>query len=114
MPIHTREVNWITVDTRNRNPVGQRLRNLAAGLAASVVVAGVALQVSAQIPLVAPSVVDPNLEVSKVAFRLDQPTSMSFNGPNDILVTETATGKVKRVINNVVQDAPVLDLPVNS
>jgi len=114
MPIHTPEVNWITADTRNRNPVGQRLRNLAASLGGAVVIAGVALQVSAQIPLVAPSVVDPNLEVSKVAFRLDQPTSMAFIGPNDILVTEKATGKVQRVINDVVQDAAVLDLPVNS
>src|SRR5258708_1475253 len=60
----------------------------------------------AQLPLVAPSVLDPNLAVRKVAFGLNQPTSMAFIGTNDILVLEKATGKVQRVINNVVQSTP--------
>src|SRR5438093_2848508 len=67
----------------------------------------------AQLPLVAPSVVDPNLAVRKVAVGLNQPTSMAFIGTNDILVLEKATGKVQRIINNVIQST-ALDLPVNS
>src|SRR6266853_2039510 len=84
------------------------------GLGAAILALGVVLPAIAQLPLVAPSVVDPNLAVRKVAFGLNQPTSMAFIGTNDILVLEKATGKVQRVINNVVQSTPALDLPVNS
>jgi glucose/arabinose dehydrogenase len=61
----------------------------------------------------APSVVDPDLAVRTAASGLDQPISMAFVGPNDMLVLEKATGKVQRVVNGVVQST-VLDLPVNS
>jgi aldose sugar dehydrogenase len=61
----------------------------------------------------APSVVDPNLAVRTAASGLDQPISMAFIGPNDMLVLEKATGKVQRVVDGVVQST-VLDLPVNS
>jgi aldose sugar dehydrogenase len=61
----------------------------------------------------APSVVDPNLAVRTAASGLDQPISMAFLGPNDMLVLEKATGKVQHVVNGVVQST-VLDLPVNS
>ncbi|MGH3083804.1 MAG: PQQ-dependent sugar dehydrogenase [Gaiellaceae bacterium] len=61
----------------------------------------------------APSVVDPNLAVRTAVSGLDQPISMAFIGPNDMLVLEKATGKVQRVVNGVVQST-VLDLPVNS
>src|SRR5574341_184317 len=61
-----------------------------------------------------PTVVDPNLEVRTVAGGLNQPISMAFLGPNDILVLEKATGKVQRVVNGVIQMSPVLDLAVNS
>src|SRR5262249_42753897 len=57
--------------------------------------------------------VDPNLKVTTVVSGLNQPTSMTFLGPNDFLVLEKASGKVKRVVNGVVV-ATVLDLPVNS
>src|ERR1700757_3113957 len=65
-----------------------------------------------------PSVVDPNLGVKTVVMGLDQPTSMAFLPTKDILVTdilvlETATGKVRRVLNGAIQST-VLDLPVNS
>jgi aldose sugar dehydrogenase len=56
---------------------------------------------------------DPNLSVSTVASGLSQPIAMVFIGPDDILVTEKATGQVKRVTNGVVTGA-VLDLAVNS
>jgi aldose sugar dehydrogenase len=61
----------------------------------------------------APTVVDPNLAVRTAASGLDQPISIAFLGPNDMLVLEKATGKVQRVVNGVVQST-VLDLAVNS
>ncbi|HEU5220123.1 MAG TPA: PQQ-dependent sugar dehydrogenase [Gemmatimonadales bacterium] len=48
-----------------------------------------------------------------VVVGLNQPTSMAFLGPNDILVLEKSTGKVHRVVNGVIQST-VLDLAVNS
>jgi glucose/arabinose dehydrogenase len=71
---------------------------------------GLPLMSNAQDP---PSLVDPNLAVRTVVENLDQPTSMAFLGPNDFFVLEKATGKVKRVVNGVVQST-VLDLEVNS
>ena len=61
-----------------------------------------------------PTVKDDNLVVEKVTDALDFPTSMSFLGPNDILVTEKETGKVMRVLDGQIQDQPVLDVPVAS
>ena len=55
---------------------------------------------------------DPNLTVSVVASGFAQPIAMAFIGPDDILVTEKATGQVKRVTNGATQ--VVLDLAVNS
>lgn len=40
------------------------------------------------------------------------PTSMSFVGENDILVTEKNTGRVIRVLDGEVQERPLLDVPV--
>jgi glucose/arabinose dehydrogenase len=57
--------------------------------------------------------VDPNLTVSVVASGFAQPIAMAFIGPNDILVTEKASGQVKRVTAGVVKGV-VLDLAVNS
>ena len=61
----------------------------------------------------AQELVDPGLSVSTVADGLSQPIAMAFIGPNDILVTEKATGQVKRVTNGFVTGV-VLDLAVNS
>jgi aldose sugar dehydrogenase len=63
--------------------------------------------------LQAQTLVDPNLTVSTVVGGLSQPISMAFVGPNDILVTEKATGKVQRVTNGAFAGT-VLDLAVNS
>ena len=57
--------------------------------------------------------IDPDLSVSVVASGFNQPIAMAFIGPNDILVTEKASGQVKRVTNGVVSGV-VLDLAVNS
>jgi glucose/arabinose dehydrogenase len=107
----------VVTDTRNVAPVAaleSRTNVFYAGVGAAILVFGLVLPVMAQLPLVPPSVVDPNLAVRKVAFGLNQPTSMAFIGTNDILVLEKASGKVQRIINNVVQATPALDLPVNS
>src|SRR6188472_2783195 len=59
-----------------------------------------------------PTVNDDNLTVEKITEGLDFPTSMSFIGNNDILVTEKNTGIVKRVLNGQVQETPALDVSV--
>ena len=60
-----------------------------------------------------PVMLDGNLTVSTVIACLDQPTSMAFIGPNDFLVLEKATGKVKRILNGALQGT-ALDLAVNN
>ena len=60
-----------------------------------------------------PTLTDPNLQVATVVSGLSQPTCMAFIGPNDFLINEKASGRVKRVTNGVV-GATVLDLPVNA
>jgi glucose/arabinose dehydrogenase len=62
----------------------------------------------------AQTVTDPSLAVDVVAQGLSSPTTMAFLGPGDILVLEKNTGKVRRVINGVLQAGSVLDVPVNS
>jgi aldose sugar dehydrogenase len=61
----------------------------------------------------AQTLVDPSLAVSTVVSGLSQPIAMAFIGLNDILVTEKASGRVKRVTNGAVAGT-VLDLAVNS
>lgn len=60
-----------------------------------------------------PTLSDPSLQATTVISGLSQPIAIAFLGPNDFLVTEKASGQVKRVVNGVVT-AVVLDLPVNS
>jgi glucose/arabinose dehydrogenase len=60
-----------------------------------------------------PTVVDPNLAVRTAVSGLDQPTSIAFLGPNDMLVLEKATGKVQRVVDGSIE-ATALDLAVNN
>ena len=45
-----------------------------------------------------PAMVDPTLHVTTVVSGLNQPTSMSFLGPNNFLVLEKASGKVQHVV----------------
>jgi plastocyanin len=56
---------------------------------------------------------DPALTAATVAEGLDQPTGMAFLGPDDILITEKATGHVRRVRGSELSEEPVLDLAVN-
>jgi glucose/arabinose dehydrogenase len=57
---------------------------------------------------------DPNLKIEVVAEGLEEPTSMSFLGPNDILVLEKNNGTVRRIINDTIIPEPVLDLNVGN
>jgi glucose/arabinose dehydrogenase len=59
------------------------------------------------------AVLDPNLAVRDAITGLNQPTGLAFLGANDVLVTEKASGMVKRFTNGVANGVP-LDLPVNS
>lgn len=68
---------------------------------------------SGEAQAVDPTVLDPGLGVRTVVAGLNQPTTMAFLSPSDILVLEKATGRVQRVVNGVIQST-VLDLAVNS
>jgi aldose sugar dehydrogenase len=57
---------------------------------------------------------DPNLQATAVVSGLNQPIGIVFLGINDWLILEKGTGQVKRVLNGVVQQTPVLDLAVNN
>ena len=58
---------------------------------------------------VTPSLVDRNLAVRTVVTGLVTPSTMAFLGSSDLLVLEKNTGKVKRIIDGVVQ--PALAVP---
>jgi len=59
-----------------------------------------------------PTVNDSKLRVEMVAKGLNFPSSMTFLGPGDILVTEKNNGTVKRIINGTIQNDPLLDVDV--
>jgi uncharacterized repeat protein (TIGR01451 family) len=59
-----------------------------------------------------PTLTDPNLAATPVVTGLTEPTGMAFLGPQDFLVLEKSTGRVKHVVDGVVQGV-VLDLAVN-
>jgi glucose/arabinose dehydrogenase len=58
--------------------------------------------------------VDLPLEVEEVTTGLSLPTTMGFVAPDDILVLQKDDGQVRRVLNDVLQPLPVLDVAVNS
>ena len=55
---------------------------------------------------------DPNLKLELVSEGLQLPTQMAFIGQNDILVLEKDTGIVKRIVNGVIVEEPILDVNV--
>ena len=84
--------------------------------ARALVALGATLLCLSTIPAAAqigPTLLDPNLDVRTVVSGLTQPTHLAFLGPNDMLVTEKASGQVKRVTNGTVAGV-ALDLAVNS
>ena len=80
--------------------------------ARSLLFLGLAAAATAGAQTAAPTVTDPDLAVRTVASGLTQPIGLAFLGPNDFLVTEKSTGRVKRVVNGSVKSI-ALDLPVN-
>lgn len=65
----------------------------------------------------AQSVTDSNLTVTGVrtsGLTLSQPTSLTFIGPDDMLITEKASGQVKRMTGGVVSSTIAYDVPVTS
>ena len=72
-----------------------RIRAAVLAALCSFVVLGLSTSASAQEE--GPTMVDTRLGVRTVADGLLQPTSMAFLGPNDLVVLEKSTGRVKRV-----------------
>jgi aldose sugar dehydrogenase len=60
-----------------------------------------------------PVINDPSLVVEIVVEELSSPTSMAFMDSNSILVLEK-TGSVRLISNGILQEQPVLNVPVNS
>lgn len=55
---------------------------------------------------------NPSLRIEEVSDGLDFPTSMAFLGPEDILVLEKNDGTVRRVLNGVLLEEPLLNVNV--
>lgn len=108
---HIRSVTWAT--TLRPTPLARTMLRSAVPLAAVLAVLVAAGRSPAQAQLPAPSVSDPDLTVRTVITGQTTPVQMAFIGPDDFLLLEKNTGKVKRVTGGVVQGT-VLDLPVNS
>jgi glucose/arabinose dehydrogenase len=87
-----------------RAPRGFRLR------AYPVILLLAATQAGAQ------TMTDPNLTVTNIVPQgaLAQPTTMAFVAPDQFLVLEKATGRVRRVLNGVLQPGFALDVHVVS
>src|SRR5919112_6697302 len=60
-----------------------------------------------------PILKDPNLKVEQIVKGLFMPTSISFIGNNDFIVTQK-NGTVSRVVNNAIVNKPLLNLNVAS
>ncbi len=65
-------------------------------------------------PLFAQTVNDGGLIITPIVSGLSAPTNMAFLGANDILVLQKNDGRVRRVIDGVLQPSEVLDLAVDS
>ncbi len=61
-----------------------------------------------------PRLEDPSLEIETVVSGLNKPTSMTFLGNNDILVTEKDTGTIKRIVNGNMIPENFLDVNVSN
>jgi glucose/arabinose dehydrogenase len=60
-----------------------------------------------------PSLRDPNFKLEKIAEGFSRPTGISFLGPDDFLVIEEDTGKVKRIIDGNMPQT-ILDVEVST
>ena len=89
------------------------MRNAFAALARWLAI-GIGSLPIVSIPCSAQSVVDPTLQVQTLTSGLTNPTTMAFIGPGDILVLQKNDGRVRRVINGVLQAGEVLDVAVDN
>jgi len=85
---------------------------------AALRILGPALVAMASAPLAASvgraqSVSDPTLVLETVATGIHTPTTMAFVAPDDFLVLEKTTGRVRRVLGGVLQPLPVLVFDVD-
>jgi aldose sugar dehydrogenase len=94
------------METRPLHPGVKRIGTLAAGIALSL--AGAITHAQTADPVVT----DPALAVRTAVGGLSQPIGIVFLAARDWLVIEKNTGRVKRIVNGVVQST-VLDLAVN-
>ncbi|MGI8832123.1 MAG: PQQ-dependent sugar dehydrogenase [Nitrososphaeraceae archaeon] len=60
-----------------------------------------------------PTLIDTGLKVELVLQGLKAPTSMSFLGVNDILVTEKNYGLVQRIVNGAISKEPLIHVEVS-
>jgi glucose/arabinose dehydrogenase len=91
---------------------GRRLVCVAAIAMLALLAAAAATEQAASQVQPGPSLLVPNLELRTVVDGLELPTSIAFLGDGDLLALEKNSGKVKRIVNGVVQST-VLDLAVN-
>jgi aldose sugar dehydrogenase len=59
-----------------------------------------------------PYILDTNLKLELVTKGLHNPTSMTFLGPDDLLVLEKDNGTVRRIVNGTLLADPLLDVEV--
>ncbi|HEX9426640.1 MAG TPA: PQQ-dependent sugar dehydrogenase, partial [Candidatus Polarisedimenticolia bacterium] len=64
-------------------------------------------------PALAQTLNDPRLQAEVVATGLLNPTTMAFVAPGDLLVLQKDNGQVRRILDGVLQPAPVLDVAVH-
>jgi glucose/arabinose dehydrogenase len=76
----------------------------------------VAAALLAAAPAAAQTVADPDLSVGAILpdFALAQPTTMAFVAPDDFLVLEKGTGRVRRVVGGALHPTDPLDVAVNA
>ena len=61
---------------------------------------------------VLPSVNNPQLAIDLIFKGIEHPTGLAFLGPDNILVLEKESGKVRRVVNGSIMPDPLLDIGV--
>ena len=71
-------------------------------------------KLSEPIPDTGPIMRDPGLKVEMVFKGIDFPTSMAFLDENDILVLEKNEGTVRRIVDGVMLENPLLKVNVST
>jgi glucose/arabinose dehydrogenase len=72
------------------------------------------ISAESRVQKILPELEDSSLKVETVYQGISFPSAMSFLGPNDILVLEKDQGTVKRIVNGVMIQEPLLDAAVSS